>query len=162
MSQKNPTTLKAEAGTHELVITRIFDAPQELVWSALTDRAMAAQWLGPEGLTTEIEEWGTKPGEAYRFTMRTSDGTEYPAHGIVKEVDKPRKFSYTWVMHAKAGVPSLETLVTVELKSVGNKTEMTFTHSGFPTVQAKDSHEGGWSSAFTKLEKLLRKEYANR
>lgn len=143
---------------NKLVIKRIFDAPQELVWEALTNKNMAEKWFGPEGLTTKIHEWGIKPGETYSLTMRTLDGVEYFNHGVVKEFEKPSKFSYTWAWDDAEGNPIWETLVSVELRSINNKTEMTFTHSGFENEGQVESHKVGWTSAFNKMERLINKD----
>ena len=62
----------------EIVITRVFDAPRDLVWDAWTDPKQVVQWWGPQGFTTTIHEMDVRPGGVWRHTMHGPDGTEYP------------------------------------------------------------------------------------
>jgi uncharacterized protein YndB with AHSA1/START domain len=64
-----------------IVITRIFDAPRELVWKAWTDPKHMAQWWGPQGFTNPVCELDVRVGGAWRIVMRSSDGIEYPCGG---------------------------------------------------------------------------------
>ena len=57
----------------ELVITRIFDAPRELVFKAWTEPERAVRWWGPQGFTTAHCEMDTRPGGTYRVCMRSSE-----------------------------------------------------------------------------------------
>ena len=67
----------SEAGTadREIVATRIYGAPRELVWRVWTDPKHIAQWWGPQGFTNTIREMDVRPGGAWRFTMHGPDGT---------------------------------------------------------------------------------------
>ncbi|HEX5433219.1 MAG TPA: SRPBCC domain-containing protein, partial [Candidatus Angelobacter sp.] len=53
----------------EIVVTRVFDAPRELVWEAFTDPAQVVLWWGPKGFSTTIHEMDLRPGGVWRHTM---------------------------------------------------------------------------------------------
>jgi uncharacterized protein YndB with AHSA1/START domain len=72
----------------DLVITRLFNAPRELVYKVWTDPKHVKQWWGPKVFTTPVVEMDVRPGGAYRFVMRSPEGDEYPMKGIYLEVIK--------------------------------------------------------------------------
>lgn len=86
----------SEAGTadREIVATRIYGAPRELVWRVWTDPKHIAQWWGPQGFTNTIREMDVRPGGAWRFTMHGPDGTDYPNEIVFTEVMKPERLAY--------------------------------------------------------------------
>src|SRR5688572_24731125 len=61
----------------EFQLSRLLDAPRELVWEVLTDSAHAALWFGPEGFSTTTHEFEFRVGGVWRFTMHGPDGTDY-------------------------------------------------------------------------------------
>jgi len=74
------TDTKAEpAADREIVITRVFEAPRELVWRAWADPEHVAQLWGPEGFTTRVTDLDLRPGGRWRYVMVGPDGAEYPA-----------------------------------------------------------------------------------
>jgi uncharacterized protein YndB with AHSA1/START domain len=77
----------------EITITRVFDAPRELVWSAWTQPDQIAQWWGPEGWNTPLENitMEVRPGGAFRVTQFSDDGTEMTVHGVYREVVEPER-----------------------------------------------------------------------
>jgi uncharacterized protein YndB with AHSA1/START domain len=136
---------------HELVITRVFDAPRELVWKAWTDRAHATQW-GPKGFTTPEREIDLRPGGAWHAVMISPEGKEYRQHGVVREVVPPERLVFTFIWDE---TPDNEMLITVTFASRGRKTEMTFRQTGLATAASRDGHAGGWNEAFDQLGELL-------
>jgi len=78
----------------EIVITRVFDAPRELVFEAWTDPEQVVQWWGPFGFTTTIHEMDVLPGGVWRFVMHGPDGTDYDSHVVFDEVVKPERLVY--------------------------------------------------------------------
>ena len=75
-----------ETAQRELVITRIFDAPRELVWRAWTDPKHVAQWWGPNGFTNTIHEMDVRPGGVWRFVMHGPDGVDYANKIVFGEI----------------------------------------------------------------------------
>ena len=79
----------------EIVISRVFDAPRELVWQAMTDPKHVVHWWGPRGFTTTTEEMDVRPGGAWKHVMIGPDGARYPNQSIFREVVKPERIVYT-------------------------------------------------------------------
>ena len=136
----------------ELVITRVFDAPRDLVWRAWSEREHATQW-GPRGFTTPEREMDLRPGGAWHARMISPDGKEYRQHGTVLDVVPLERLVFTFVWDAS---PEEEMLITVTLADRGERTEMTFRQTGFVTVASRDGHEGGWNEAFDELAGVVR------
>jgi len=142
---------KTSPETHELVITRIFDAPRDVVWAAWTDREQAKQW-GPKGFTTPEREMEFFPGGKWHAVMISPDGKVYRQHGIVREVAAPERLAFTFIWDDS---PDKEMLITVSFAERGRKTEMTFRQTGIDTIASRDGHEVGWNEAFDRLAELV-------
>lgn len=143
----------------EFTITRIFDAPRDLVWQAWTDPDEAARWWHPEGVSSPREHVTIDPrvGGTYRYLMiNDENGAEFPTGGTYLEVDEPKKLVFTW------GDPgdSVDTAprITVTLPDRGDKTEMTFHLVGIPGFKGDGNVYDGWESAFDVLDKVYRGE----
>jgi uncharacterized protein YndB with AHSA1/START domain len=93
MTTKNPSP--ENTSDREIVISRDFDAPRELVWQAMTDPKHVVHWWGPRGFTTTIEQMDVRPGGVWKHVMRGPDGTNYPNKSIFKEVVKPERIVYS-------------------------------------------------------------------
>jgi uncharacterized protein YndB with AHSA1/START domain len=94
MSKK---TLSSPSGdpSREIVVSRIFDAPRELVWQAMTDPNHVVNWWGPRGFTTTIETMDVRPGGVWKQTLHGPDGKNYPNKSIFKEVVEPERIVYS-------------------------------------------------------------------
>ena len=139
----------------ELVITRIFDAPRELVFKAWSEPDRAMRWWGPQGFTTAHCEMDVWPGAAYRVCMRSPEGTEHWQRGVCREVVAPERLVFTFAWEDAEGRPGHETVVTVSLAEHGAKTKLTLHQAVFETVTARDLHQGGWESALDCLGEYL-------
>jgi uncharacterized protein YndB with AHSA1/START domain len=148
----NNTATTAE---RELVITRIFEAPRELVWAAWTDRERVMHWLGPKDFTTLEFEMDPRPGGAWHSSMRSPDGTVHSNRGVVREVVEPERLVFTFAWDDEDGKPGREMLITIALAERDGKTEMTFSQSVFESAEDRDGHRGGWSESFDKLADYL-------
>lgn len=141
----------------DLVITRLFDAPRELVYACWTDPEHLARWGGaPEGLTVTVEQQDIRVGGAYKICMTSPDGDEYWLQGIYRELVAPEKivFTHAWIMPDGNSAP--DTLVTILLKNtVKNGTELIFRQTGLPSPEARDGHAEGWNSTFDRLAAFL-------
>ncbi|HEY2495674.1 MAG TPA: SRPBCC domain-containing protein [Candidatus Angelobacter sp.] len=62
--------------TERMVVTRVFDAPRELVWKAWTDPKYVMQWWGPKGCTAPVCKMDFRVGGKFLICMRTPDGQE--------------------------------------------------------------------------------------
>ena len=145
----------ASAAELELVITRILDAPRELVFKAWTEPDRVIRWWGPRGFTTAHYELDFRPDGAYRVCMRSPEGTEHWQRGVCREVVEPERLVFTFAWEDSEGKPGHETVVTVTLAEFGAKTKLTLHQAVFETVTARDLHQGGWASALECLAEYL-------
>jgi uncharacterized protein YndB with AHSA1/START domain len=86
--------MAVKSKTNELRITRVYDAPVQVVWDAWTDPAQAAQWWGPRGFTITTHSKDLKPGGIWHYTMHGPDGVDYPNKTKYLEVEKCAKLVY--------------------------------------------------------------------
>ncbi|WP_020674283.1 SRPBCC family protein [Amycolatopsis nigrescens] len=149
------------ATRRELTITRVFDAPRDLVFQAWTDPAQLTRWFGPRGMSTPRSTISVeaRPGGRWRVCMvRDSDGSEYPTGGEYREVVPPERLVFTWGDPAETseadGVAGIS-LVTVTFADLGDKTEMVLHQAGFSTDGARGDVYDGWSSAFDCLAEYI-------
>lgn len=154
MAARNSATM--ESDERVLFITRVFDAPRDLVWKAWTEPERMAQWTGPRGFTLTSCEMDARPGGAYRLSMRSPEGTDHRVSGVYHEIVAPERLVYTWAWVDAQGNPGHETLLTITFADHGaEKTLLTLRQSGFESVTARDGHQGGWNSAFDCLAEYL-------
>ena len=129
-------------------LTRIFDAPRDVVWRMWTDPAEFAAWYGPDGATVEVTEWELRPGGRRLVEM----GVETPGGpmtmrftGEFVEVSEPDRLVYT---EAMADQEHPQTRVEVELHDDGERTSLLLVHHGIP---AGSPGEAGWAMALDHL-----------
>jgi uncharacterized protein YndB with AHSA1/START domain len=91
----NKNTPSSDTSDREMVISRIFDAPRELVWQAFIDPKRLVKWWGPRGFTTTIEEMNVRPGGIWKLVMHGPDGANYPNKSIFTEVVEYERIVYT-------------------------------------------------------------------
>lgn len=139
-----------------LEITRIFNAPRELVWKAWEDNELMNKWSCPTGFKMFFGERNFKPNGFYRFGMEAPDGSRHIAGGIYKEIDKPKRLVFTHGWEDEAGKVKTITLVTVTFSEENGKTTMLFRQEGFDSADSRNGHMGGWSQSFDKLETILK------
>ena len=141
-----------------LVITRVFDAPRDLVFKAWTDRDHLSQWFGPRGFTMTMCQMDQRPGGTYRFGMRSTEGSDHWLKGVYKEIIEPEKLAFTYAWTDAEGNPTRpETLVVLTFDDEQGKTRFTLHHSVFESVTACDMHRQGWTSSLDRLAEILAK-----
>lgn len=144
-----------EPADRVLVIERVFDAPSRLVFKAWTERERLMRWWGPRGFTTLSCEIDLRPGGAWRVRSRSPEGVEYAEQGVFREIVEPERLVFTHAWEDAQGKPGLETLVTVTFAEHDGKTELSFRQAIFDSVESRDGHAEGWSSAFDLLDEYL-------
>jgi len=130
-----------------LEIKRILDATPARVFDAWLNHEQFQAWIGPEGVTCEVPLHEPRIGGRYRIIMHLFDGRVIPVAGVFKAIDPPTRLSFTWGWENEAR----QTLVTVTLRDLGGRTELTLRHDGLPTAEDRDGHGRGWNSALNKL-----------
>ena len=112
-----------------IVVTRVFDAPRNLVFDAWTDAKHVGNWWGPRGFTTTTHEMDVRPGGVWRLTMHGPDGVDYQNKITYLEVAKPERLVYD---HGGAGAR-----VTVTFEDQAGKTRLTM-RMVFQSAKARD------------------------
>jgi uncharacterized protein YndB with AHSA1/START domain len=145
-----------EPESFELLIHRTFGAPAARVFKAWTEREFLMRWMCPEGFKVIFFDIDAKAGGAWRSCMQDGEGNKYVHFGVFREIKSPERlvFTHGWEQN-HLEKERHETVITVTFKAEGNKTHMTFRHSGLPSAEARDSHHGGWSGAFQHLAEVL-------
>ena len=149
------TSIDAEVRERELVITRIFEAPRDLVFRAWTEPHRAARWWGPQGFVTTYCNMDVRPGGTFRVCMRSPEGVEHWKQGIYREVVERERLVFTFAWEDAEGKPTHQTLVTVTFAERGEKTQLTLHQAVFETVEARDNHQRGWTSTLERFAEYL-------
>ena len=105
----------------EIVVTRLIDAPRELVFAAFTEREHIEQWWAPKGAATQ--EMDVKPGGIWRYSQPARDGSHYSFKIKFIELDKPARLVYDYGTDAENAPDPVRTTVTFE--DQGGKTNVT-------------------------------------
>jgi uncharacterized protein YndB with AHSA1/START domain len=145
----------------ELIITRVFNAPRELVFKAWTDPKQLAEWWGPKSFTNPVCEVDPKLGGALKIVMRAPGGGEYPMKGVFREIVPPSRLVFTNIAVDKDGNHIIEGLTTVTFADEGGKTKLTLQTRGAAVVDYAVAYlngmEAGWTQSLEKLEALVRR-----
>lgn len=149
-----PAAGKSKADT-SLALTRSFDAAAGAVFQAWIDPAQVARWIGPRSVKATVEKMEARIGGAYRIVMHEASGATHTVEGIYREIAPAKRLVFTWAWLDEAGKRGHESLVTIELRSLGKKTEMTLRHERFDSKESRDRHDHGWSGSFDKLAEVL-------
>jgi len=146
------------SGDREVVFTRQFDAPRQLVWDAMTKPELLKRWLfGPPGWSMEVCEMDMRVGGKYRWVWRGPDGVEMGMGGVHHEIVPPAKivntqlFDQDWTGGEAVG--------TLTLTEQNGKTLLTNTVR-YATPEARDAvlktpMEQGMAMGYDRLEQLL-------
>jgi uncharacterized protein YndB with AHSA1/START domain len=148
-----------ETKNKELTITRILDAPRELVWKVWTDPKHLAQWWAPKGFTNPVCEWDAKKGGKIYIEMKGPDGILYPMDGAFEEIKQHEKLIFTSAALAKNGRHHFDIHNTITFIEEGDKTKIIL-HFVFYNITSEGPHyisgaETGWNMSLDKLVTLL-------
>jgi uncharacterized protein YndB with AHSA1/START domain len=151
------TEAGAAADEKTLRLVRIFDAPIEMVFEAWTVPEQIVQWWGPENYDVPEYRIDMREGGAWRTVMRDPDGGDHVVSGVYHEISRPDRLVFSWGWETD-GVRGHETVVTIELKALDARTELTLTQREFETKESCELHGSGWTSSFVCLGTYLGKE----
>jgi len=139
---------------NELVITRVFDAPRDLVFEVWIDPAHVAQWWGPHMFKTTVREMDVRPGGRWYYVMRGPDGNDYAFDGVFLDVAKPERLVFEGAIHGDA---SQKVWTEVTFAQEGDRTKITV-HQVFGFES--DATRGapiGWNQQLDRLVAYLAK-----
>ena len=137
----------------ELHLERLIAAPPERVYALWTDPALLVKWWGPEGHDVPASALDVRPGGKWRTTMRSPEGKTHTVSGIYRVLDPPKRLVFTWAWENEQGQRGHETEVSVTFTAAPGGTRLVLLQKEFESVNARDLHNTGWSSALNCLEK---------
>lgn len=118
---------QSNTADRELRISRVLDAPVELVWEVWTEPEHIARWWGPNGFTNTIHEMDIQPGGNFDLTMHGPDDTDYKNHSVFKEIVPNERIVYEHVSGPKF-------LATITFTPQGEQTRLDW-HMLFETAE---------------------------
>jgi len=109
------TTITAEPQTNEIVLSREFDAPCDLVYRVVNDPQLVNSWWGPRKYTTEVVEMEARAGGSWRYIQRDGEGNEYAFRGVYHHCLPSTSICRTFEFEGAPGHVALETLTLEDL-----------------------------------------------
>lgn len=153
----NPVQIVAPEGVPFIEITREFDAPVSRVFAAHADPALVAQWMGPDGLTTDVTEWDFVSGGRWSFQQTDPGGESYGFRGTFHTVRPDELAIQTFEFLGFPDVVAIETLRFVDLGDGRTRLEA---HSVYPSLESRDGMvssgmERGLTQGYARLDTLV-------
>lgn len=151
-----------------IVISRVFDAPRELVWKTWTEPARVKRWWGPKGFAAPVCKSDLRVGGTYLYCMRSPLGRDYWSTGSFREIVPPERIVATDSFADAQGhiVPAtyygmspafpLEMLVTVTFEELDGKTKLTLVHELLPAGENRSNTRDGWLQSLDKFDEALK------
>ncbi|RYG70801.1 polyketide cyclase [bacterium] len=146
---------------HQIVITRLINAPRELVFKTFTESQQMAIWWGPHTFSNPSVELDVRVGGSWRIVMKGPDGYEFPVGGTYLEVEEPGRLVYTadHLQDFKGETPPPTAIHDLTFEDRDGKTFMTAVFR-FETKEDLEAMVGyqfsaGWNQGMERLEALL-------
>jgi uncharacterized protein YndB with AHSA1/START domain len=145
------TSVVAEPGSLEIIVTRLFDCPRERLFNVLTDPALIPQWW----FNTVVDKMEVRPGGIWRYVSNDGQGHDFVSQGVYHEIASPERLIYTF---ESAGAPGHVSLQTVTLEDQNGRTLMT-QQSVFQSLADRDGIKAamaaGANAGLNVLAKLV-------
>ena len=166
MAKKNSSE-KEQA--EQVLITRVLDAPRDVVFKTWTDCNRLMSWWGPKGFTTPFCKTDPRPEGVFHYCMRSSEGKDYCGKSVYREIVEPERIVFTdafadaegnQVSPAHYGMSAshpAETLVTVTFAEHEGRTKLTLRHSILESVEERGGTQQGWTEMFDQLAAYVAK-----
>lgn len=156
MTTDSNTSTLTTPSDREFVMTRVFDAPRELVFKAYTNPETISQWWGQRASTTIVDKMDVRPGGVWRYIQRAADGTEYAFHGEYREITPSERVVNTFEFE---GMPGHVVLDSATFEDLDGKTKLTVI-SLFDSVEDRDGMlesgmEAGANETWDRLAEYL-------
>lgn len=142
----------AKLADTELLITRTFDAPASTLFLLWSDPVHFKRWMGPHGYECLEAEIDFQVGGAYRGMIKSATSGENWFSGNYREIVPNRRLVFTFAWNNDGPSAGVETVVTITFAEHNGTTVQTFHQAPFRNVERRDSHVGGWNSAFDKQQ----------
>lgn len=144
--------------SHGLRIERVFAAPPERIYAAITEPDLRNRWLKPaDEFRVAATELDARVGGAYRDAFVAPDGTRFEESGRFLALEPPHRIAYTCRFEG-GGVLEPDMRVEIALAAAGaEKTRLVLTQTGYRERKNRDEQEQGWPAFLDQLAKLLAK-----
>ena len=143
----------------EILLTRVIDAPRELVFKAYTDPKAIPQFWGPRKYTTVVDKMDVRPGGKWRFIQKDEEGQEFAFNGEYREVKAPEKLVHTFEFEPLAGHIAVE---HVTFEDMGDKTKivdrMNFDNKEDRDGMVESGMESGAAELWDRFEELVQQK----
>lgn len=166
------TQNKADSESQELVITRVFEAPRDLVWKAFTEEERLMHWWGPKGFKMRSAKVNLRPGGRFHYAMEGPDGSVMWGRFVYKELKAPEKMVIVSsfsdetggvTRHPMAPTWPLEMQTTSTFSEQDGKTTLTLRVVAVNASEEEQrtfnegfrSMQGGFGGTFDQLEEYL-------
>ncbi len=126
-----------DTSNREIVITREYNAPRDLVWEAMTDPKHVVNWWGPRGFRSTIERHEFREGGVWQHEMVGPDGTKYPNKAIFKKIVKPEMIQFVNGGHREGG-PGVGFEATWRFEALAPDRTRITARMVFPTPDQRD------------------------
>jgi len=149
--------LLVDRKTRIITMSRVFDAPRELVWKVYTDPNLIPRWWGPRYLTTVVDKMEMRAGGIWRYIQTDTQGNEFAFNGVYKEVLAPERLAYTFEFEPMAGHITTDTLTFEELPDGKTKITASTTFDTLEDLEGmlQSGMEAGAVETWDRLEELL-------
>lgn len=155
MSVQNAKSSASESSKYDLVMTRVFDAPRELVFKAWTETEHVTAWWGPKGFTNPRCEVDARVGGIMRIDMRAPDGVVYPMSAVFQEIAEPSRLVLLSSALDANGNAMFDIEQTVTFADRHGKTELTLqcrvVKATAVAPQYLKGMEMGWTQSLERL-----------
>ena len=134
------SSVDLEKDPRSIIGTRVFDAPRELVFSAVTDPKHLSQWWGPNGFSTTTSAFDFRPGGHWRYVMHGPDGRNYQNLITFEEIVPPQRIVSRHggsEIGSDNGMEPVQFRTTILFEDLGGKTRLTW-RGDFPTAAERD------------------------
>ncbi len=143
------------AGDREMHVERVFDAPRDRVWRAMTDATLVAQWWG-RGNKLVVEKFEVERGGHWRF-VEHSDGGEHGFEGRYGDINAPERIVQTFEWDGMPAHPIRETMTLTDLGDGRTRLNVV---SQFYTKEERDGMaqsgmESGMNASYAALDRVL-------
>jgi uncharacterized protein YndB with AHSA1/START domain len=150
------TNIQALPGRQDIIVTRTYNVPRDLVYKTVTNPSLIPEWWGPRNLTTHVERMEVRPGGQWRFIQHDPQGNTFAFHGVYHAAKSPELLIYTMEWEGMPG----HALLDIERFEEHDRITTCTSHSIFETVEDRDGMlqqgmESGTKEVTERLNELL-------
>ena len=158
---------RSESPADSVLISRVIDAPRELVFKAWTDPEQLTRWYAPRGCSIDFRTLDVRPGGDFHSCILTPHGKECWCKGVYREIVEPERIVFSMEVSNEQGdsaEPSdvgmdpdwpKETIVTVTLDDIGARTKLTLQQTVAESLAKRTGAHPGWLDMLDRLNEIL-------